>query len=208
MKKTYKEQDIMTTTEEKQAADDAVMTVQVEDGRSYAKAYLPPLHVPSDAIALLTPDELQAQIGVETQKRKLITEYITKHMSEGVDYGKIHMAKNCSNRYQCQNAYHFSKDVLFKPGAEKFCSLFRLRAEFARDDDTWEMMGKPVGLVCYVCRLYTAHGGLAGEGRGAASIDEKGNPNVAIKTSSGSSASAPSVKPNTKRPSRPRPGSS
>lgn len=138
----------------------------------------------ADSIALISPEDLKTQISVETAKRKLINNFIANHLKEGTDYGKIHVYKTCPNHktpWQCTNKYHFSKNTLFKPGAEKFSSLFKMRSGFQRDQDTWEMLGSPAGTVCYVCNLFTAKDVLIGEGRGAASVAEKGNPNTAIK---------------------------
>ncbi len=135
----------------------------------------------SDAVSLMSPKDLQAQISEETEKRKLITTFIKDHLKDGTDFGKIHINKTCPNKFNCSNKYHFSKDTLFKPGAEKFASLFKLRAESNKDEDTWEMLGRPSGTICYTTKLYTTKDVLVGEGKGAASVAEKGNPNTAIK---------------------------
>ena len=165
-----------------EAKEDAVMEALGESPESKAGRQLQRLEAPADVISLLTPDAMKQQMIVETKKREIITQFINHHMVEGIDHGKIHIAKNCQNRYGCKIASHLSKNTLFKAGAEKFCSLFRLRAEFEKDDQTWEMMGRKNGLICLVCRLYTPSGVLAGEGRGAADIIEKqGSANTAIK---------------------------
>jgi len=128
---------------------------------------------PDIAPATMNPKAMAEQMKVEAQKRKLIKEYINYHMVDGVDYGKIHIGKNCDNQYQCTKAFHFSKNTLFKPGSEKFVSLFKLRPMFEKDTDTLEMAGQEKGLFAYVCRLYTVKGDMVGEGRGAASLSEK-----------------------------------
>ena len=74
-----------------------------------------------------------------------------------------------------------SKDTLFKPGAEKFLSLFRLRVEYEKDNDTWEMLGGKSGTVCYLCKVYTMEGVLVAEGRGGANVSAEGTENKAIK---------------------------
>ena len=135
----------------------------------------------NDPISLMTPKELSLQIVEETSKRALVTDFIKHHLKSGTDYGKIHISKTCQNKYNCTNSYHFSKDVLFKPGAEKFCSLFKLRAEFKKDTETWEMLGSKSGELAYLCGLYTTNNVLVGEGRGVASVSEKGNANTAVK---------------------------
>ncbi len=137
--------------------------------------------VQEQSLSLITPKHLKMQIKEETEKRKLILSFIKDHMKEGVDFGRIHIVKDCPNKYNCDNAYHFSKDTLFKPGAEKFCSLMKLRIEYHKDKDTWEMLGSSPGTVCYLAQLYTPNGQLVGEGRGVSSVAEKSSPNVAVK---------------------------
>lgn len=136
------------------------------------------------AMAVMKPTEMRKQMKVETQKRQILTEYITKHFKSGIDFGQIHiMPKDkCQNPYNCTNPKHFSKPTLFKAGAEKFLSLFRLRVEYSKDTDTWEMLGSESKTVCYIARLYTANGVMVGEGRGVCTTGEKsGSANTAVK---------------------------
>lgn len=117
--------------------------------------------------------DLAVVMQEEVQKRALITQYISHHMKEGADYGKIHIAKDCSNKYNCTNSYHFSKPSLFKPGSEKFMSLFKLTAQFDKDTDTWEMAGSEKGVFAYKCRLLDSKKRMVGEGRGISKLTEK-----------------------------------
>lgn len=140
---------------------------------------------PSFGISQYGTKELTARIKEEAKMRKLITGFINEYMIDGVDYGRIHFSKTCANAYNpelCKINGHFSKPTLFKPGAEKFTSLFHLRAEYAKDTDSWEMAGSPNGLFCYVCRLIDPYGNLAGEGRGSCTVEsKKGDENTAMK---------------------------
>jgi len=115
---------------------------------------------------VLTVGDLRTRIQEETEQRKLITEFISKHMKEGIDYGKIKVRTKDGREVE-------SKPSLFKPGSEKFCSLFHLRPVFVRDDETWEMAGKVPGLFAYKCQLIAPNGAVVGEGRGAARLTEK-----------------------------------
>jgi hypothetical protein len=137
----------------------------------------------ADPIALIPPKVLREQMKMETEKRKILTQYIATNLKKGTDYGAIHVMSRdkCPKPWECKNKYHYSKDVLFKPGAEKFCSLFKLRAEFSKDTETWEMLGSRPETVAYLCRLYTANGVLVGEGRGVCSVKEKASANTAVK---------------------------
>lgn len=106
-------------------------------------------------------NDLAVMMKSETEKRKLLTEYISKHMVAGVDYGTIKFGGK------------ESKPSLFKPGSEKYLSLFRFVAFFIKDTDTWEMAGKVDGLFCYLCQIKNSKGEVVGEGRGAANLKEK-----------------------------------
>lgn len=105
--------------------------------------------------------DLAAVMEGEAEKRTLITQYITKHMKEGADYGSIRIGGRDS------------KPSLFKPGSEKFLSLFKLTAKFEKDTDTWEMAGGKEGVFAYKCSLIASNGNVVGEGRGAATMQEK-----------------------------------
>ena len=112
---------------------------------------------------------MRKQLKTESKKRQILVEYIAEHFAEGTDYGKI------------KGENFVSKDTLFKPGAEKFLSLFRLRVEYEKDTDTWEMLGNKSGTVCYLCKVYTMEGVLVAEGRGGANVGSEGTENKAIK---------------------------
>lgn len=130
----------------------------------------------------IAPARLQAMVDIETQNRKILKEFIGSHLVSGTDFGKIHINRDCPDKYKCTNAYHFSKDSLFKSGTEKFTSLFRLRPVFRRDNDTWEMANRRTDLFCFVCELQDIRGNVLAEGRGACDAKEKqGSVNVAIK---------------------------
>jgi len=114
----------------------------------------------------ITTQDLKKRMEEETEQRKLITDFITEHMKAGVDFGTIKFTKRDGTEVE-------SKPSLFKPGSEKFCSLFHFRPTFERDNDTWEMSGKISGLFCYKCELISTNGFVVGEGRGSANISEK-----------------------------------
>jgi hypothetical protein len=131
-----------------------------------------PLHtlVPREAAAEgMAPAMLEHQIAHWTQVRALLTTYISQHMKEGIDY------------YTLLIGGKPSKPSLSKAGSEKFLSLFMLQARFRRDEDTWEMLGRPAGVLCYVCALYTKAGAFVGEGRGAREVAKDKDINKAIK---------------------------
>jgi hypothetical protein len=142
-----------------------------------ASTILEPDVVTSTALApVQTQSDLERSIAEWTRNRKVLAAYIKEHMKDGIDY------------YTLRIHGRETKPTLSKAGSEKFLSLFHLHASFRKDEDTWDMLGKPAGLLCYVCTLATSSGEVVGEGRGARSIkDDKGDVNKAIKMAEKSS---------------------
>jgi hypothetical protein len=133
---------------------------------------------------LTSPQDLKIAVDNQTALRKVLEQYIRDNMVNKTDYGIIHVKKKeeCPKPWECENPYHYSKPSLFKPGAEKFASLFRLTARFKKDVETCEMAGSVPGLFAYMCELVNSSGEVVGEGRGACSAAEKsGSMNTAIK---------------------------
>lgn len=105
---------------------------------------------------LTTTEKLDVMLNEETAKRQLINKYIEANLVKDVDYGTITiMGKE-------------SKPSLFKPGSEKMCSLFHLTPKFSQDLETWEMLGKKPGIICFKCELVNDRLVVIGEGRGTA----------------------------------------
>jgi hypothetical protein len=118
-------------------------------------------------------------------KRQVLVQFIQQYLVKGVDYGPIHMSRDCKpfrERRQCTQVGHWSKDMLFKSGSEKICDYYGLRPTFHADADTWEMIGRKAGVVCLRCDLMSASGQVVGEGRGCRDVTKDGgDPNKAIK---------------------------
>lgn len=117
----------------------------------------------------MSAEGFEVALSEEGKKRKLLQGYIQSNLVDGVDYGRISINGKKS------------KECLFKPGAEKICSLMHLKPSFSIDKELVEIVGKEV--IPYVCHLINRHTGeIEGEGRGSCSLKEKGgNANVAIK---------------------------
>lgn len=121
------------------------------------------------SVDVVDPTTLELKIANWNQMRALLTAYIGQNMKEGIDY------------YTLISGGKESKPSLSKAGSEKFLSLFNLQARFRKDDETWEMLGRPAGVICYVCALYTKSGEFVGEGRGAREVRKDRDINKAIK---------------------------
>lgn len=125
---------------------------------------------PQEAMSItMTSNRLSEALSEEQKKRELIKTYIQTNLTPGVDFGRIKMNGRDS------------KECLFKPGAEKVCSLLHLNPVFKVDAELIPIVGE--GVIPYICQLINRHSGeVEGEGRGACSIKEKqGNVNTAIK---------------------------
>ena len=121
------------------------------------------------SVDVVDPTTLELKIANWNQMRALLTAYISQNMKEGIDY------------YTLTIGGKESKPSLSKAGSEKFLSLFNLQAKFRKDDETWEMLGRPAGVICYVCALYTKSGEFVGEGRGAREVRQDKDINKAVK---------------------------
>jgi hypothetical protein len=144
-------------------------------------------HQPAVLQDPLSPAVLEHSLQAWGRQRDIITRFLRERLVEDVDYGKVHFVskdkcKELSAYKPCTVPGHWSKPVLFKPGAEKFTGLFQLTPVFHYDRETWEMLGSPHGVLCYVCVLQTRGGEIVGEGRGARDIrKDGGDVNKAIK---------------------------
>lgn len=108
---------------------------------------------------MTSPKQLEKQMVRDEQVRAVIDKYIKGNMVEGKDYGSINI-KGAQ-----------SKPSLFKPGAEKFCGLFKIRPVFKKDNETVEMLGDKPGIIAYICELVDGRGQVIGEGRGSSSVN-------------------------------------
>jgi hypothetical protein len=105
-------------------------------------------------------EEMVSRMDDHAEKINLAHDYIKRNFVKGVDYGPADPRN--------------PKPVLLKPGAEKVCQLFNTRPTWRRDLDTWEMLGKPEGTVCFICEIRdNTTGEIVGEGRGAEKVGNK-----------------------------------
>lgn len=142
-----------------------------------------PANYPTAVIGGISTEQLKAALEVQTEQRQLIKDFIMKHLEDGTDYGRIHVVSRdkCPDQYNCKKDYHYSKRVLFKPGQEKLFSLFQISDQLSRDEETYAMLPDLRNLVAYKCVMFR-NGEKLGEGRGSATVGDKGrDPNATIK---------------------------
>lgn len=105
-------------------------------------------------------DAMRQKLEEYEHIRGVILDYIERNFVKGIDYGPTDERS--------------TKPTLKKPGAEKVCRMFNTHPEWKRDNETWEMLGKPDGVVCYQCFIIdNATGKIVGEGRGAEKLGNK-----------------------------------
>jgi len=120
--------------------------------------------------------------------QKLIA-WIKQHLHPDVDYGRIHIEKNCQYAragvpYQCRDFSHFSSLTLWKSGAEKILHILGLTAHFPNLNQ-YEIAcvhKSEITQVILTCQLKNQNGKVVGEGTGARHIKQDGwNLNISIK---------------------------
>lgn len=138
-------------------------------------------HADLSLVGGVSTDQLREALTVQTEQRALIKAFIQHHLVDGVDYGRMHVVRDCPDKYNCKKDYHFSKRTLWKPGQEKIFSLFSIRDRLEKDTEAYEMLGNTPGLVAYKCTLFRGEKEI-GHGRGAAVLgDQKRDANSTIK---------------------------
>ena len=121
-------------------------------------------------------DDLEAALQVWTTERAVVQRFLKQELKANIDY------------YTLRIGGKDSKPSFSKAGAEKVLGWLKLQASFQPDTGTWEMLGRPQDLLCYVCTLRTRSGEIVGEGRGARSLKkDNGDVNKAIKMAEKSS---------------------
>ena len=123
----------------------------------------------------LAPSVFKKQLDRQGANRDALMSWIKGNLVEGVDYGRIHIMpkSKCNKGKNCEIKWHFSKDTLFKSGAEKIAGMMGFRATWPRLGD-YEQMCIGGGLIAHVglrCELLNSSGHLVSEGWGARSID-------------------------------------
>ncbi len=116
--------------------------------------------------------------------RETLMEWLRDALTEGVDYGRLHINRNCQEGRNCMNPYHFSKPSLWKPGAEKICGMLGLTVNFPAlpDYEQAVLNGVVLKQIMLRCNLLNESGQIVGEGIGARSIERDGGDlNKAIK---------------------------
>src|SRR5436190_23478057 len=80
----------------------------------------------------IAPEAFRGALARRGENRKALMEWVRSSLVRGVDFGKIHVMPKakCDKGNRCTNDYHYSKDCLFKPGAEKIAGMLGVTPTF------------------------------------------------------------------------------
>lgn len=127
-----------------------------------------PRAVDNRALAMEGPvEEFKRRAEIQSAIYRETRLWIKGNLKKDVDFG-------CPVNKKTGRPIGSGKPFLYKPGAEKVCTLLNVMPVFERDSTTWEMFDKRAGLVCFLCRLVKMVDGVTvvGEGRGCANMNE------------------------------------
>jgi|GEM_PF-3754419 len=133
--------------------------------------------------------DFQAALDRRKANRDALMKWVKAALKEGTDYGKIHVVKKAKCQYaaryeKCPIPGHYSKDCLFKPGAEKICGMLGVTPIFPnlREYEKAAVNGQPIENIILRCELQNSQGVILGEGVGARSVEKDyGDINKALK---------------------------
>jgi len=120
------------------------------------------------------------------ENRSTLLTWIKDHLTEGVDFGRIHVVgkSKCGLGKNCKNEFHFSKPVLFKPGAEKICGMLGVIPRYPNlaRYELAALKGQDLQSIVLHCQLETKPGWVLADGVGARSLQQdSGDLNKALK---------------------------
>lgn len=132
------------------------------------------------------PEAFRGALARRGENRKALMEWIRSSLVRDVDYGKIHVIKksDCNKGKYCDNPRHFSKDCLFKPGAEKIAGMLGVTPTFPtlhKYEDA-ALAGVELKQIILRCHMVDASGRIVADGIGARSLEQDyGDINKALK---------------------------
>ena len=144
-----------------------------------------PVPIPHIAITVspldLPAEQFKAGLDRRKTNRELLMEWLRSALVEGVDFGRIHVAskERCQFARQgrvkdCGDPAHWSRNSLFKPGAEKITGMLGMTVHYPSlaDYEQAVLNGIALTTVMLRCELRDAHGRTVAEGVGARSVGQ------------------------------------
>ncbi len=133
----------------------------------------------------IEPADFSKSLDIRAENRSTLIRWIRSNLIDGIDKGHIHVVgkDKCKLGHNCKDPNHYSKQVLFKPGAEKICGLIGLRAEYPAiaEYEKCAIEGRKIDVVILRCLLYSGDR-IVAEGTGSRLVSKDyGDINKSIK---------------------------
>ena len=134
------------------------------------------------------PEAFRGALARRGENRKSLMAWIRESLVRGTDYGRIHVVSKskCDRGNDCDNPRHFSKDCLFKPGAEKIAGMLGVTPTFPTlpEYEKAALAGVELKQIILRCHMVDAGGRIVADGIGARSLEQDyGDINKALKMS-------------------------
>lgn len=132
------------------------------------------------------PEAFRGALARRGENRKALMAWIRESLVRGTDYGRIHVVakSKCDQGNDCKNERHFSKDCLFKPGAEKIAGMLGVTPTFPTlpEYEKAALAGVELKQIILRCHMVDAGGRIVADGIGARSLEQDyGDINKALK---------------------------
>src|SRR5712671_834711 len=132
------------------------------------------------------PEAFRGALARRGENRKSLMAWIRESLVRGTDYGRIHVVSKskCDRGNDCDNPRHFSKDCLFKPGAEKIAGMLGVTPTFPTlpEYEKAALAGVELKQIILRCHMVDAGGRIVADGIGARSLEQDyGDINKALK---------------------------
>lgn len=134
----------------------------------------------------VSPEAFRGALSRRGENRKALMLWVRDSLVANVDYGRIHVVSRnkCPKGNQCDNSGHWSKDCLFKPGAEKIAGMLGVTPTFPtlhKYEDA-ALAGIELKQIILRCHMVDASGRIVADGIGARSLEQDyGDINKALK---------------------------
>lgn len=135
--------------------------------------------------------EFRGALARRGENRQSLVQWIKSALVRGTDYGRIHTTSrakcNAGGAPKCtyeDNPSHWSKDSLFKPGAEKICGMLGVTPSFPNlaEYERMAVEGIEIKSIILRCQIMAGDGvTVLGEGIGARTSDQDTELNKALK---------------------------
>lgn len=151
---------------------------RLQDGRLMADGMSP-----MEKMQLLPVETQQVVLEEYDRRRDHFFRWLMEKFKEGLHYG---FPPGC-RQGNVDPRQWVAKPSLYDAGAKLLIDVLQLHPRYKLDRDTWEVLGRPPGVICWICELKVRGGHrIVGVGHGSCSpasksSDPKCDPNSRVK---------------------------